>query len=73
MVIGLKDIVLTEESLKRADWIGILIMVLLALTYIVYKLVTYKTKLKQLMASDNKEKELLKLRLQFIEKEWNFF
>lgn len=72
MVIGLKDIVLTGESLKRADWIGILIMVLLALTYIVYKLVTYKTKLKQLMASDNKEKELLKLRLQFIEKEWNF-
>jgi uncharacterized membrane protein YcjF (UPF0283 family) len=72
MVIGLKDIVLTGESLKRADWIGISIMVLLALTYIVYKLVTYMTKLKQLMASDNKEKELLKLRLQFIEKEWDF-
>lgn len=72
IAIGLKDILLKEESFERADWIGISIMVLLALTYIVYKLVTYKTKLKQLMASDNKEKELLKFRLQFIEKEWNF-
>jgi len=72
IVIGLKDIVLKEASLGRADWIGVSVMILLALTYIVYKLITYKTKLKQLMAIDKKEKELLKFRLQFIEKEWNF-
>lgn len=54
------------------DWIGFSVMSLLVLIFITYKLMTYKAKLNQLFAFDMREKELLKLRLQFIEKEWSF-
>jgi len=47
-------------------------MSLLLLIFITYKLMTYKAKLRQLFALDMREKELLKFRLQFIEKEWSF-
>ena len=69
IIMGLKGYIVNEQLF---DWIGISAMILFVLVFIVYKLITYKKNLKHLLALDMKDKELLKYRLQFIEKEWNF-
>ena len=69
IILGLKGYIMNEEPF---NWIVISIFALLLLLLIFYKLMTYKTKLKHLMELDVNDKELLKFRLYFIEKEWDF-
>ena len=69
IIIGLKGYIMSGEPV---NWIVISLMLLLVLVFIVYKLMTYKTKLNHLLELELNNKELLKFRLQFIEKEWNF-
>ena len=69
IIAGLKGFIMQKEPF---DWVRISIMTLLVIVFIAYKLVTYKTKLSDLLELDMKDKELLKFRLQLIEKEWSF-
>ena len=69
IIVALKGYIMNEEPF---DWIVISIFALLLLILIIYKLMTYKTKLKHLMELDMNDKELLKFRLYFIGKEWDF-
>lgn len=69
MFIGMEGYVFDDEPI---DWMSTLLMVLMLLIFVVYKLATYKTKLKQLLVLDMNDKELLKYRLQYIEQQWRF-
>ena len=69
LLIGLKGYIAGEEPL---DWIAIAVMILLTLVFIVYKLVTYGSKLEDMLQKDMNDKELQKLRLQLIDREWDF-
>lgn len=68
-IVALKSYIMNEEPF---DWIVISVFSLFLLILIIYKLMTYKTKLKHLIELDMNDKELLKFRLYFIEKEWSF-
>ena len=69
IIVGLRGYIMNGEPV---NWIVISVMMLLVLVFIAYKLMTYKTKLNHLLELELNNKELLKFRLQFIEKEWNF-
>ena len=69
IIVALKGYMMNEEPF---NWIVISLFALLLILLIAYKLMTYKTKLKHLMELDVNDKELLKFRLYFIEKEWDF-
>lgn len=70
--IGLIGYIKNDKPLDSLDWIGISAFILLAISFIIYRIMTYKTKLNHFLELDMKDKELLKFRLKFIEKEWNF-
>lgn len=69
IIVAMKGYIMNEEPF---DWMVVSIFALLFMILIIYKLMTYKTKLKYLIELDVNDKELLKFRLYFIEKEWDF-
>lgn len=69
IILVLKDYIMNKETF---DWAGIFVITLVVVIFMGYKLITYKSKLKQLLESDMDDNELLKFRLQLIEKEWDF-
>ena len=69
IILGLKDFLLEN---KDVDWFYISIMLFLGFVFIVYKIVTYNKTFNSLISSDLDNNELLRLRLDLIEKEWHF-
>ena len=69
LILGMKGYWFNKEDI---DWLYLLIMISLGLTFIVYKIVTYKTTLNDLIRADVENNELLRFRLKLIETEWDF-
>jgi len=69
LILGMKDYWFNKEDI---DWLYLLIMITLGLTFIVYKIVTYKKTLNDFIREDVENNELLRFRLKLIETEWDF-
>ncbi|MBI9033898.1 MAG: hypothetical protein JEZ03_05445 [Bacteroidales bacterium] len=69
LILGMKDYWFNKEDI---DWLYLLIMISLGLTFIVYKIVTYKKTLNDFIREDVENNELLRFRLKLIETEWDF-
>ena len=68
-LLSMKNYILDNE---KFDWFYLLIMIVLGVTFIIYKILTYNKTLNNLINADIENNELLKFRLKLIENEWNF-
>lgn len=69
LLLSLKDFWLNDESL---DTIYLIIVILIGITFSAYKILSYKKDLAKLNNADYENDELLKFRLELINKEWDF-
>jgi len=69
LILGMKDYWFNKEDI---DWLYLFIMISLGLTFIFYKIVTYKKTLNDFIREDVENNELLRFRLKLIETEWDF-
>ncbi len=69
IVIGLSDYFFNDAPF---NWTTVSVMIALAALFLVYRLATYNKRLNQLLEIDRNDNELLKYRLQMIEREWGF-
>lgn len=69
IVIGLSDYFFNDAPI---NWTPVLVMIALAVLFLVQRLASYNKRLNHLLEIDRKDNELLKYRLQMIEREWVF-
>ncbi len=68
-LLSMKDYILDNE---KFDWFYLLIMIVLGVTFIIYKILTYNKTLNNLIKADIENNELLEFRLKLIENKWDF-
>ncbi len=69
IILGMKDFLLNNENI---DWINVLVLISFVFIFVTYKIVTRKKTVNSLIKADVENNELLKFRLELIEREWNF-
>ncbi|MBN1988484.1 MAG: hypothetical protein JW783_03715 [Bacteroidales bacterium] len=69
LFIGLWQNIMNKEPV---EWLPIVVLALLTSAFILYKVGTFKRRLKTLHDTDTKDRDLLKCKMYRISNEWNF-